>query len=82
MVMNNSISRQEVIDAIDVLKHNYPSSGFEDLCKAVDTAIKVLSALLELYIDDTDNQIIVCPMCPDCPDNCPLETDMREGGAE
>ena len=31
-------------DAIDVLKRNYPSSCFEDLCKAVDLAIKALSA--------------------------------------
>ena len=30
-------------EAIDVLKHNYPSSCFEDLCKAVDIAIKALS---------------------------------------
>lgn len=41
------ISRQAAIDAIDVLKRNYPSSCFEDLCKAVDIAIKVLSAQLE-----------------------------------
>ncbi len=45
--MNDLISRQEEIDAIDVLKRNYPSSCFEDLCKAVDIAIKVLSAQLE-----------------------------------
>ncbi len=31
-------------DAIDVLKRNYPSSCFEDLCKAVDLAIEALSA--------------------------------------
>lgn len=29
-------------EAIDVLKHNYPSSCYEDLCKAVDMAIKAL----------------------------------------
>ena len=29
-------------EAIDVLKRNYPSSCFEDLCKAVDIAIKAL----------------------------------------
>lgn len=29
-------------EAIDVLKHNYPSSCYEDLCKAVNMAIKVL----------------------------------------
>lgn len=39
--MNDLISRQE---AIDVLKRNYPSRCFEDLCKAVDIAIKSLSA--------------------------------------
>ena len=31
-------------EAIDVLKCNYPSSCFEELCKAVDIAIKALSA--------------------------------------
>jgi hypothetical protein len=41
--MSDLISRQDAIDAIDVLKRNYPSSCFEDLCKAVDIAIKVLS---------------------------------------
>ena len=29
-------------EAIDVLKHNYPSSCYGDLCKAVDMAIKAL----------------------------------------
>ena len=29
-------------EAVDVLKHNYPSSCYEDLCKAVDMAIKAL----------------------------------------
>ena len=42
------ISRQAAIDAIDVLKRNYPSSCFEDLCKAVDIAIKALSAQPEI----------------------------------
>ena len=36
--------RQAALYAIDVLKRNYPSSCFEDLCKAVDLAIKALSA--------------------------------------
>lgn len=42
--MSDLISRAEAIDAIDILKRNYPSSCFEDLCKAVDIAIKALSA--------------------------------------
>ena len=50
------ISRQAAIDAVDVLKRNYPSSCFEDLCKAVDIAIKVLSAQPERkrgkWVDD------------------------------
>lgn len=29
-------------EAIDVLKHNYPSSCYEDLCEAVEIAIKAL----------------------------------------
>ncbi len=43
--VGDTISRQ---DAIDVLKRNYPSSCFEDLCKAVDIAIKALSADTQL----------------------------------
>ncbi len=31
-------------EALDVLKRNYPSRCFEDLCKAVDMAIEALSA--------------------------------------
>ena len=31
-------------EAIDVLKRNYPSGCFEELCNAVDIAIKALSA--------------------------------------
>lgn len=48
-------------EAIDVLKRNYPSSCFEELCKAVDIAIKALSAQQEIirckdckYRDDDD----------------------------
>ena len=35
-------------DAIDVLRHNYPSACFEDLCDAVETAIQALSAQPEI----------------------------------
>jgi rubrerythrin len=31
-------------EAIDVLKHNYPSACFTDLCEAVEIAIQSLSA--------------------------------------
>ena len=31
-------------EAIDVLKHNYPSACFTELCEAVELAIKALSA--------------------------------------
>ncbi len=68
--MDDLIYRQEAIDAIDVLKRNYPSSCFEELRKAVDVAINVLSAQTE-----TGDKITVCPMCPDCPDNCPVEAE-------
>ena len=46
--MDDLISRRAEIDAIDVLKRNYPSSCYEDLCKAVDIAIKALSAHPEI----------------------------------
>lgn len=35
-------------DAIDVLKHNYPSACFTDLCEAVEMAIQALSAEPEI----------------------------------
>ena len=31
-------------EAVDVLKHNYPSACFTDLCEAVERAIQALSA--------------------------------------
>ena len=36
-----------------------------------------MTSLPEPYKEGTDNQITACPMCPDCPDNCPLGEDMR-----
>ncbi|MBO7691066.1 MAG: hypothetical protein J6T10_00350 [Methanobrevibacter sp.] len=38
-------------EAIDILKRNYPSSCFEELCKAVDIAIKALSVQPEPLTD-------------------------------
>lgn len=35
-------------DAIDVLKHNYPSACFTELCDAVEIAIQSLSAQPEI----------------------------------
>lgn len=35
-------------EAIDVLKHNYPSACFTDLCEAVEIAIQALSAQPEI----------------------------------
>lgn len=35
-------------EAIDVLKHNYPSACFADLCEAVEIAIQALSAQPEI----------------------------------
>lgn len=59
--VGDTISRQE---AIDVLKRNYPSSCFEDLCKAVDIAIKALSEQPE---------IIRCKVCKHRnTDECPM----------
>ena len=57
----DSISRQEAIDAIDTLKRNYPSSCFEDLCKAVDIAIKALSAQPE-PLTDKEQRIFLAAM--------------------
>ena len=43
--MIDLIERQQ---AIDVLKRNYPSNCFEELCKAVDIAIEALTEQTEI----------------------------------
>ena len=54
-------------EAIDVLKHNYPSSCFTDLCEAVDIAIQALSAQSERkrgkWIDQYQNGDWHCSCC-------------------
>lgn len=56
-------------EAIDVLKRNYPSSCFEDLCEAVDIAIKALSAEPKrkkghwVGIDDEPCETFECDVC-------------------
>ena len=52
------ISRAEAIDAIDVLKRNYPSRCFEDLC---DIAIKALSVQPE-QLTDAEQRIFLAAM--------------------
>lgn len=37
-------------EAIDVIKHNYPSACFTDLCEAVEMALQALSAQPELTV--------------------------------
>lgn len=45
--------------AIDVLKHNYPSACFTDLCEAVEIAIQALSAQPEIiYCKDCKKHFI------------------------
>lgn len=48
-------------EAIDILKRNYPSSCFEDLCKAVDIAIKALSVQQE-PLTDMEQRIFLAAM--------------------
>lgn len=48
-------------EAIDILKRNYPSSCFEDLCKAVDIAIKALSVQPE-PLTDMEQRIFLAAM--------------------
>lgn len=56
-------------EAIDVLKHNYPSSCYEDLCKAVDMAIKALK----------QPEIVRCKECKHAP-KCYGDVLMRSRG--
>ena len=53
-------------EAIDVLKHNYPSACFTDLCEAVEIAIQALSAQPERKTGkwiEYDNSHCECPFC-------------------
>ena len=76
--MDDLISRQAAIDAIDVLKRNYPSSCFEDLCKAVDIAIKALAAQPE-QLTDKEQRIFLAAMgreekvCKEVDEECSRE---------
>lgn len=57
-------------EAIDVLKHNYPSSCFTELCEAVEIAIHALSAQPE---------IIRCNSCRH-DNNCAIQDIAQTGG--
>lgn len=48
-------------EAINVLRHNYPSACFTDLCKAVDIAIKALSEQPE-SLTDIEQRIFLAAM--------------------
>ena len=54
-------------EAMDVLRRNYPSSCFEDLCEAVDIAIKALSAEPERktgqWLPSRDRDYNECSCC-------------------
>lgn len=58
-------------EAINVLKHNYPSACFTDLCEAVDIAIQSLSAQTE---------IIRCENCVffECGIRCGLRNEQTD----
>ena len=82
--MNDLISRQAAIDAFltELTKRERKNllhtwSTVEVKYFVVDMLEKSPSAQPEPYKEGTNNQIIACPMCPDCPDNCPLGEDMR-----
>lgn len=59
-------------EAIDVLKHNYPSACFTDLCEAVDIAIKALSVQPErkkgkwLICDEDEYGAVYAWKCSEC----------------
>lgn len=55
-------------EVIDVLKHNYPSACFTDLCEAVDMAIEALECKhgewIVLYDEDSPQDgIWKCSVC-------------------
>lgn len=57
-------------EAIDVLKHNYPSACFADLCEAVEIAIQALSAQRKgKWIPSDVPESTLCK-CDQCGFNC------------
>ena len=52
-------------DAINVLKHNYPSACFTDLCEAVEIAIQALSSQPEW-----NNHTVACLLAELFDDTC------------
>lgn len=49
-------------DAIDVLNANYPPHYYEDLCNAVDIAIKALSEQQPEPLTDSEQRIFLAAM--------------------
>ena len=63
------MDEKKVREAIEIIKANYPTSGYYMLCEALDTAIEALEKQLPKKPKQADEQRIryctthVCPGC-------------------
>ena len=63
------MNEKKVREAIEIIKSNYPTSGYYMLCEALDTAIEALEKQLPKKPKQADEQRIryctthVCPGC-------------------
>ena len=67
------MNEKKVREAIEIIKSNYPTSGYYMLCEALDTAIEALEKQLPKkvenrteYIDLNGKLIFFKAFCPSC----------------
>ena len=61
------MNEKKVREAIEIIKSNYPTSGYYMLCEALDTAIEALEKQLSKKVDIMDYPLddinFRCPVC-------------------
>lgn len=61
------MDQKKVREAIEIIKSNYPTSGYCMLCEALDTAIEALEKQLSKKVDIMDYPLddinFRCPVC-------------------
>lgn len=61
------MDEKKVREAIEIIKSNYPTSGYYMLCEALDTAIEALEKQLPKRVDfEEDVTEGMCVQCPSC----------------
>lgn len=57
------MEEKKVREAIEIIKSNYPTSGYYMLCEALDIAIEALEKQLPKKVDVWANGTQHCPVC-------------------